>query len=149
MKRWISNVIAILWFFGVVIWMLLLLPIVLLTLPGDINSIMESGFGTQTVGFTFLFLFGLIFGVTMLVPTFRKCFKKLPWLYSYVIILFADVAIVAIATEILNYGYSVQNDTRHTLFFALMIIQIVICRIIMCIFWHKKLMKRARDENEQ
>ena len=54
MKRWISNIAAVLWFFGVLIWMLLMLPITLIMLPSDITSIMDSGFGTQPIGFTFL-----------------------------------------------------------------------------------------------
>lgn len=149
MKRWISNIAAILWFFGVLIWMLLMLPITILMLPSDITSIIESGFGTQTIGFTFLFMFGLIFGITMLVPAFRKCFYKLPWLYPYITILTADITILAIGIEILNYGYQVQSDSRHTIFLILMIAQIVVCRIALCIFCHKKSMRIAREYYEQ
>lgn len=149
MKNWISNIAAGLWFFGVLIWMLLMLPITLLMLPSDISSIMDSGFGTQTIGFTFLLVFGLVFGITMLVPAFRKCFRKLPWLYPYITILMADVTILSIGIEILNYGYQVQSDARHTLFLVLMIVEIVVLRIIMCIFFHKKPMRIARDEYEQ
>ena len=52
MKRWISNIAAVLWFFGVLIWMLLMLPITLIMLPSDITY---NGFrfGTQPIGFTF------------------------------------------------------------------------------------------------
>lgn len=149
MKRWISNIAAILWFFGVLIWMLLMLPITILMLPSDITSILESGFGTQPIGFTFLLMFGLIFGITMLVPAFRKCFYKLPWLYPYITILTADITILAIGIEILNYGYQVQSDSRHTIFLILMIAQIVVCRIALCIFCHKKSMIIAREYYEQ
>lgn len=149
MKRWISNIAAILWFFGVLIWMLLMLPITILMLPSDITSILESGFGTQPIGFTFLLMFGLIFGITMLVPAFRKCFYKLPWLYPYITILTADITILAIGIEILNYGYQVQSDSRHTIFLILMIAQIVVCRIALCIFCHKKSMIVAREYYEQ
>lgn len=149
MKRRISNIAAILWFFGVLIWMLLMLPITILMLPSDITSILESGFGTQPIGFTFLLMFGLIFGITMLVPAFRKCFYKLPWLYPYITILTADITILAIGIEILNYGYQVQSDSRHTIFLILMIAQIVVCRIALCIFCHKKPMRIAREDYEQ
>lgn len=149
MKRWISNIAAILWFFGVLIWMLLMLPITILMLPSDITSILESGFGTQPIGFTFLLMFGLIFGITMLVPAFRKCFYKLPWLYPYITILTADITILAISIEILNYGYQVQSDSRHTIFLILMIAQIVVCRIALCIFCHKKPMRIEREDYEQ
>lgn len=149
MKRWISNIAAILWFFCILIWILLLLLIALLMLPRDITSIMESGFGVQPIGFTFLFIFGFIFGITMLVPAFRKCFYKLPWLYPYITILTADVAIIAIGIKILDYGYQVQNESRHTLFFILMIAQIVVCRVALCILCHKKTMRIVREDYEQ
>lgn len=149
MKRWISNIAAVLWFFGVLIWMLLMLPITLIKLPSDITSIMDSGFGTQPIGFTFLLVFGLVFGITMLVPAFRKCFRKLPWLYPYITILTADVAILSIGIELLDYGYQVQSDSRHTLFLVLMIVQIAVCRVAMCILCHKKPMRIAREDYEQ
>lgn len=149
MKRWISNIAAVLWFFGVLIWMLLMLPITLIMLPSDITSIMDSGFGTQPIGFTFLLVFGLVFGITMLVPAFRKCFRKLPWLYPYITILTADVAILSIGIELLDYGYQVQSDSRHTLFLVLMIVQIAVCRVAMCILCHKKPMRIAREDYEQ
>ena len=149
MKRWIPNIAAIVWFFGVLIWMLLMLPIILIILPSNITSIVESGFATRSIGFIYLLVFGLIFAITMLVPAFRKCFYKLPWLYPYITILTADVAILAIGIEILNYGYQVQSDSRHMLFLVLMIAQIVVCRIAICILFHKKPMKIAREDYEQ
>lgn len=148
-KRWISNIAAILWFLGVLIWMLLTVLLLLFILPNDITVIVESGFATQPTGLAFCGMFALIFGITMLVPAFRKCFYKLPWLYPYIMILTADIAIIAIGIEILNYGYQTQNDTRHTLFYILMIVQMVVCRILLCILCHKKPMKIAREDYEQ
>ncbi len=149
MKRWISNIAAILWFFGVVIWMLLMLFIALIMLPNDIASIINSGFGIESIGFTLLLIFSFIFGITMLVPAFRKCFRKLPWLYPYITILTANITILAIGIQILNYGYQVQSDTRHMLFLVLMIVQIIVCRLAMCIFCHKKPIRIAREDYEQ
>ena len=65
MKNWISNIAAILWFFGVLIWMLLMLPLTIIMLPTDISTIIKSGFATQTIGFIFLVIFGLIFATTL------------------------------------------------------------------------------------
>ena len=120
-----------------------------LKLLTDISTIIKSGFATQTIGFIFLVIFGLVFGITMLVPAFRKCFRKLPWLYPYITILMADVTILSIGIELLNYGYQVQSDSRHTLFLWLMIAVIVVLRVAMCIYFHKKPMRIARDEYEQ
>ena len=149
LKRWISNIAAVLWFFCMLVWMVLVLPIMLSMLPEDITTIMKYGFTMQTQGFAFLWIFAFVFGITMLVPAFRKCFRVLPWLYPYITILTADFIILAIGIEILNYGYQVQSDTRHTLFFWLMIAQIVVCRIAMCIFCHKKPMRIAREDYER
>ena len=147
MKKWISNILSVLWFFGVLVWMLLILPFAILMLPMDISTILESGFSTQTIGFTILLVLGLVFSITMFVPAFRKCFDKLPWLFPYIIILTADVTILSIGIEILNFGYQTQNDSRHTIFLVIMILQIVLCRIAMCIYCHKKPIKNVRDNN--
>jgi len=149
MKNWISNIAAILWFFGVLLWALLLLPLAMMMLPTDIPIILESGFSTQTIGYVFLAGFGLIFGITMLVPAFRKCFRKLPWLYPYITTLTADVTIICIGVELLNYGYQVQSDSRHTLFLWLMIGAMVLLRITMCIYFHKRPTRKAREKHEQ
>ena len=147
MKKWISNILSVLWFFGVLVWMLLILPFAILMLPMDISTILESGFSTQTIGFTILLVLGLVFSITMFVPAFRKCFDKLPWLFPYIIILTADVTILSIGIEILNFGYQTQNDSRHTLFLVIMILQMILCRIAMCIYCHKKPIKNVRDNN--
>lgn len=147
MKKWISNILSVLWFFGVLVWMLLILPFAILMLPMDISTILESGFSTQTIGFIILLVLGLVFSITMFVPAFRKCFDKLPWLFPYIIILTADVTILSIGIEILNFGYQTQNDSRHTIFLVIMILQIVLCRIAMCIYCHKKPIKNVRDNN--
>ena len=126
-----------------------MLFIALIMLPNDIASIINSGFGIESIGFTLLLIFSFIFGITMLVPAFRKCFRKLPWLYPYITILTANITILAIGIQILNYGYQVQSDTRHMLFFVLMIVQIIVCRLAMCIFCHKKPMRIAREDYEQ
>jgi len=45
---------------------------------------------------------------------------------------------MGIALMILNYGYKVQNETRHTIFFILMLLEIVIGRILMSIYFNWK-----------
>lgn len=149
MMKWISNIAAVLWFFAILVWMLLLLPLCIIMIPSmDINVILRSGFGTNIVGFMMIFLIGLVFGITMLIPAFRKCFKVLPWLYTYIMVLSADVIILSIAEEILNYGFRVQNNTRHTVFKIIMFLQIIVCRLAMCWYFHKKPMKIAREDYE-
>lgn len=148
MKRVISNIAAAIWFFYPLMPMLLALPLVLVQLSDEITVLMKRGFSMETQGTVLLMLFGLIFGTTMLVPAFRKCFHLFPWLYPYITILTADFAIIAIGIDVLNYGYQVQSDARHTFFFWLMIAQMAACRIVLCILCHKKPMRIARDDYE-
>lgn len=149
MKRVISNIAAAFWFFYMVFCMALALPFATIEVSKNIKTIVECGFSVQSEGTILLMIFGFVFGITMLVPAFRKCFHVLPWLYPYITILTADLAILAIGIEILNYGYQVQSDARHTFFFWLMIAQMVVCRIVLCIFCHKKPMRLEREDDER
>lgn len=149
MLKWISNIAAIIWFFAVLIWWLLLLPIFILMIPSAMDTIIKSGFETSRVGGMGVFFCSLVFAITLLVPAFRKCFKVMPWLYPYTTILLTDLIILSIAEELLNFGYQVQNDTRHTVFIVLMIIQIIVCRLAMGWYFYKKPMKFEREDYER
>ncbi len=133
-----GNAIAIIYFVLVMWWVIILLAIVPVMLFTDINTVLESGFATTDIGLTFMGIFGLFIGLSLLIPPCRRIYHKLPWLYTYVRILFLDVIIMCIALTILNRGYEVQSEARHSLFFTLMVAQIVLCRVAMCIYLRKK-----------
>lgn len=137
-KGFLGNAAAVLYFLAVMWWVLLLLIFVPLGLMFDINTILSSGFSTSSIGTTFIEIFGLFIGLSLLIPAFRKIYYKLPWVFPFVKIFYLNVIIMSIATMLLNYGYEVQNQTRHTIFFILMICQIIICRGLMCIYFHRK-----------
>lgn len=138
LKSFLGNTMAFLYFIFIMIWILLLLALVPFTLFMDIQTIRESGFSTTDFGMTFMAVFGLFIGISLILPMLRKMYYKLPWLLSYVKILYCNLVIMSVATYILNYGYEVQNSKRHMIFFILMIAQIVICRIGMCIYFNKR-----------
>lgn len=149
LKAFLGSTSAALYFILVMSWIILSLAFVPLGLFMDIQTVRESGFSTTNIGITFIGIFGLFIGLSLLVPPFRKMYYKLPWLFPYVKILYIDVIIMSIATSILNYGYEVQSTARHTLFFTLMIVQIFVCRIAMCIYFSKQPVKYiggAQDE---
>jgi len=73
-------------------------------------------------------------------------YRVLPWLYSFVKIFYVNLIILGIGLIILNFGYQTQNNTRHTVFFILMILQVVICRLAMCIYFK---IKPAKIINER
>lgn len=138
MKNKIANAFAILWFFGVLIWTLLFMFIVILgILFGDIVVMLKSGFSSTTIGFVFLVLSGLVFGITGWVPAFRRCYYKLPWLYPLSMIMTMHLLVLSIAEAILAKGFQVISAPRHIATIIIMILQVIICRIVMCIYLKK------------
>lgn len=138
MKNTISNIVAVIWFFGVVIWALIFGYIFVLGIIfADISSMLKSGFSGGTIGYVMLIFLGLIFAITGWVPAFRKCYYKLPWLYPLCMFMMMYLTIVTIAEEILAKGFSVINPTRHVVTIVIMILQIIVCRVLMCIYLRK------------
>lgn len=139
MKDKIANIVAGIWFFGVLIETILLLIFCNLAIFfGDIIGMLSSGFPTSTIGMILLFCVAFIFGITGLVPVFRRCYFKLPWLYPLCMILTMHLTILAIAELILEKGFEVISTPRHITAIVIMIIQVIVCRVIMCIYLHKK-----------
>ena len=137
MKRFLSNLLAILWFFGVIIWVLLFVALVdIMIIFMDILGPIQSGFSTTTIGFIVLFVAGFAFALTGWIPPFRKCYYKLPWLYPTSMILTMHLFILSVAETIINKGYTVMSMPRHVISIIIMIIQLVVCRVIMC--WYLK-----------
>lgn len=138
MKNIMSNLLAVFWFFGVLIWTLFILVFAnIYVLFSDILGMLASGVYSTTVGFVYLFIVGVVFGITGLVPSFRKCYYKLPWLYPFSMIMTMNLVILSIAEEILAKGFQVISTPRHIVTILLMIAQIILCRLIMCIYLNK------------
>ena len=57
--------------------MLIFVPIGLIF---DINTIRSSGFSTSNIGTTFIGIFGLFIGLSLLIPAFGKMYYKL-WMF--------------------------------------------------------------------
>ena len=57
----------------------------------------------------------------------------------------ADILIITIGIAILNYGYEVQSEARHTLFYILMLAQMIICRLAMCVYLKLKPLKYTKE----
>lgn len=129
---------AVIFFVTVMWWVLLMLAFVPIGLIMDMNTVIKSGFSTSNIGFAFIGSLGLMIGLSLLIPPFRRMYYALPWLFPFVKIFYLNVVILSIATIILNKGFEVQNEYRHIMFIALMIIQIILCRFAMCIYLHKK-----------
>lgn len=151
MKNKISNLLAVLWFFGVLVETLFFMAIVILIIFfSNIVGTLKSGFSTPAVGFLFCFLAGLVFAVTGWVPAFRKCYYKLPWLYPLSMMLTMHLFILSIAEAVLAKGFSVISTPRHLAAICIMVVQLIVCRAAMCIYLKKNPMVLHRyDRIEQ
>ena len=138
MKKFLSAFPSVLYFVAVMWWVVLLLLITPFMLIGDIGTVHESGFSSNNIGLSFMGIFGLLIGVSLLIPAFRRMYYKLPWLFPFVKIFLVNVVILTIAELVLNYGYEVRNDARHMLFFILTLGVIVIGRVIMSVYFSRK-----------
>ena len=134
----IANIIAVLWFFGVLIWALLFGVFALIMIPcSDIAGMLSSGYSRSTEGLIFCFALGSIFAVTGLIPAFRKAYYKLPWLYPFSMMLLMNLFILSIAETIIAKGYAIDSTFHHVMAIIVMSIQIIACRIAMCKYLKK------------
>ena len=137
-KDFFANAAAIIYFITIMlgtIFLLLLAPIMLLV---DISRIMESGFANTNTGMDSIWILGMFIGISLLVPPFRRMYYKLPWLFPLVKIFYVNVVITGIAVTIMNYGYEIQDEARHTMFFTLAIAVLVVGRFLMCLWFNKR-----------
>lgn len=118
-----------------VLLMLILMPLIFLM---TVSIVRSSGFVGPNIATAFIGTCGFFIGLSLLIPPLRKMYKVLPWLYSFIKIFYVNLIIMSIGLAILNIGYQVQNDARHTMFFTLMIVQVLACRIAMCIYFKLK-----------
>lgn len=138
MRRILSNVLAVIWFFGVLVELLLFNALSILILVFDrIVGTIQTGYGTSPSGFVVCFLAGTLLAITGWVPAFRKCYYKLPWLYPLSMIMTMHLVIISIAEAILLKGFLVVNASRHLSAVIIMVIQLIVCRAAMCIYLKK------------
>lgn len=145
LKNLLGNAVAAIYFvfpMSFVLLLLIFMPIVFLT---DVSSVRGSGFAGQSVSAAFIGFGGLFIGLSLLIPPLRKMYRAFPWLYSFTKIFYVNLIILCIGESILNFGYEVQSNARHITFFILMIVQIVICRIGMCVYFKLKPAKHIEE----
>lgn len=138
MRRIVSNVLAVIWFLGVFVELLLFnaLSILMIVFARIVGTI-QTGYGTSLGGFVVCFLAGTLLAITGWVPAFRKCYYKLPWLYPLSMIMTMHLVILSIAEAILSKGFSVVDASRHQSAVIIMVIQLIVCRAVMCIYLRK------------
>ncbi|ADL52395.1 hypothetical protein [Clostridium cellulovorans] len=146
-KSTIGNIAAILYYILALPMLILYLPYTIADSFSALKMIVEYGFSGVDNGMGNAAVFGLFIGISLLVPAFRKIYYKLPWFFPFVKILFVDVTILGVSIMILHYGYQVKSPVRNIMFLILTIVQIVVCRILMCSYFYKKPVKHIGGSN--
>lgn len=148
MIRFLSNVIGFLWFFFMYDMMILFGIITLIMTIKNIFSMVESGLVSTTAGgFIGLAIFTMFYAMTEWVPSFRKCYIKMPWLYAFCTFLLVNVFIFAITEWILTKALGTLNTTRYVMGLVLAIVQIFLCKYwIGKYFWNHKTDLRKFEE---
>jgi len=137
MKNTILNLICVAYWVAVMLIMVFMITLYPFIAIGQIGTVRTSGFAGPDNMFM-ISVMGLFIGLSLLIPVFRRMYHWFPWLYAFIKIFFLNTTIMIIATTILNFGYRVQDSTRHTIFFVLMLCFIVAARALMCLYFHRK-----------
>lgn len=137
----IGNIVAAIYFIFPMLLVIFLLIYYPLSFLLNVITIRNSGFAGPNYGGSLIEICGFFIGLSLLIPPLRKMYYALPWLYAFIIISFINMIILYIGSLILDQGYQVVNEIRHTLFFILMFFQILICRFAMCIYFKFKPIK--------
>jgi len=132
------------WFFAGGYFVFFMIPVLILLIftpimfISEVNSIRSSGFPGHSAQSAIIGIVGFFTGLSLLIPPLRRMYRLLPWLYPFVQIMFVNLVIINIGHLILNYGYEEIDETRHSLFFTLMIAQLIVCRLAMCVYYKFK-----------
>jgi len=133
----LPTIIAVAYFVIVMLPTALLMAFIPFLLIADMNVVRASGFAGPDPS-AYLLLISLPMGLSMLIPPFRRMYYRLPWAYAFLKIFSVNIVILVLAVSILNFGYQVQDNARHTIFFILMILAIIVGRALMCLYFRWK-----------
>lgn len=138
LKRVLGIVIATAYFIFPMSFILILLIFTPLMFFSDINAIRNSGFAGPDSALAMIGFSGLTIGMSLLIPPIRRIYLFFPWLYTFVEVFFVNFVILTIGISILNFGYKTVDPTRHTIFYVIMIIFVIVSRIGMSIYYRWK-----------
>jgi hypothetical protein len=141
LKNLLGNIIAAIYFvcpMSLVLLMLIFMPLVFI---GYVIAVRSSGFAGLNSGVPAIEVCGLLIGLSLLIPPLRRMYRKLPWLFPLVEVLFINLVIMGIAMCILNKGYEVVDTSHQAKFFILMIVELIVGRIAACMFFKFKPIK--------
>lgn len=124
----------IIYIIGPMMLVVTLCPIMLLK---SIAQVVQTGFSSNGDAKFYIVVTSFFIILSIWIPWTRVFYNRFPWLLGYVKMSFINLVILGIASYILDYGYMVKNSGRHILFFIIMIIQIVVCRLVFSLYFNK------------
>lgn len=134
----VSNIAAVLYFILIMFWVPLILISELFSLITDMITVVNIGFSTSFSSANTISVLSFSIGLSLLIPAFRKIYYKLPWLLPFVIIMFVNLLILFVSSLLINYGFESQNSFKHYVFIVIALIQLIVCRLLMCFYFSKK-----------
>ncbi|MFP7492991.1 hypothetical protein SFC66_04305 [Terribacillus saccharophilus] len=146
LKRLLGSTFAAFYFIfpmGIVYLLLIFTPLMFYS---DVSAIRSSGFAGPNTSISLIAVAGLITGISLLVPALRRVYDVFPWLFSFIKIFFLSFVILNLGIAILNYGYEVNNPTRHVLFYILMVVFVLIGRLALSYYFWKKPVNIGEEE---
>lgn len=149
LKRVLGIVIATAYFIFPMSFILILLIFTPLTFFSDVRVIRNSGFAGPDYALAMIGFSGLAISMSLLIPALRRIYSFFPWLYAFIEIFFINFIIITFGISILNFGYKTIDPTRHTLFYVIMIIFVVVGRIGMSVYYKWKPVNTRKEGMNQ
>jgi len=137
-KRLYGSGAAVLYFLFIMWWVLLALLLFPLFFVMDVLQLREVGYLISGDMKAVISMLALFVGASLLLPGVKRMYYAIPWLFPLVKILCLNALILVAAMMTLSYGYEVQERVSKNIFFAIMIVQILISRLLMSYYLHKK-----------
>lgn len=136
--HFIGNAITALWylFFGFMV--IIGLPIIILIQIGSLFSLFTTGYSSSFMGIAAASIYGMLIGLNMSIPLFRRGYYKLPWLYPFCTVLLLDSLFMGIAEEVLYNGYGSIGMNGHRTFTIIAIVVLILGRVVVSLVEWKK-----------
>lgn len=133
----LGNLCLVLFFLPCILTVVVILLFAPLIAVMAINTVITTGFSTPMAMNALVLVCALLLFPTLLWSKLRKMYYNLPWLFPYVKIMFVNAVLLMVGEMILNYGYESVDESRHTLFYGLMVAWFIAARAIECYFFHR------------
>jgi hypothetical protein len=131
-------------FSGVLSWgyfLIFMVPTLLFMIVLNFFSIfimiytLMTGYSTRIPWEWSIAMSAFILGFPLVIPFFKGMYNSFPWLYPLAKMLFINLAICYVGNGILDHGFEISDGARHFGYFLLLVLQLVLCRGLMSLYF--------------